>query len=117
IPAALFMIAVRTLSRHLASAATGPAETLARLNASLSVGNPSAMFVTLVYASYDPRTGDVVLSSAGHPWPLLRRANGTVDVVELRTGRLLGYPGEDLGLTDIRFRLEPGETLILYTDG
>jgi serine phosphatase RsbU (regulator of sigma subunit) len=117
IPAALFMIAVRTLSRHLASAATGPAETLSQLNTSLSVDNPSVMFVTLVYGNYDPRTGDVVLSSAGHPLPLLRRANGVVDVVELRTGRLLGYPGEDLGLTDIPLRLEPGETLILYTDG
>jgi sigma-B regulation protein RsbU (phosphoserine phosphatase) len=117
IPAALFMIAVRTLSRHLASAAAGPAETLARLNTSLAVDNPSAMFVTLVHGTYDPRTGDVVLSSGGHPWPLLRRANGAVDRLELQTGRLLGYPGDDLGLTDTRLRLEPGETLILYTDG
>ena len=73
-PAALFMVAVRTLCRHLAPAAGSPAETLRQLNDALAADNPSAMFVTLVHGIYDPRTGAVVLASGGHPLPLLRRA-------------------------------------------
>jgi serine phosphatase RsbU (regulator of sigma subunit)/pSer/pThr/pTyr-binding forkhead associated (FHA) protein len=116
-PAALFMIAVRTLGRHLASDATSPAETLRRLNDALAKDNPSAMFVTLVHGIYDPTRGEVVLASGGHPPPLLRDPDGTVEEMTLATGRLLGYPGGKLGLADTRLTLTPGSTLILYTDG
>ena len=46
-PAALFMIAVRTLIRHLAPSASGPAELLSRLNAALCADNPTNLYVTL----------------------------------------------------------------------
>jgi serine phosphatase RsbU (regulator of sigma subunit) len=116
-PAALFMIAVRTLCRHLAAEGKRPAETLAWLNEALAVDNPSAMFVTLIHGIYDPKAGDLVLCSGGHPPPLLRRPDGKVDVLPVTAGRLLGYPGGNLGLTDTAARLDPGETLIFYTDG
>src|SRR5262249_23443448 len=116
-PAALFMIAVRTLGRHLASLAASPAEGMAKLNEALSADNPSAMFVTMGQGMYDPRTGEVILASGGHPHPLLRRVDGTVEEVPLQNGRLLGYPGRDLGLADTRLTLLPGELLVLYTDG
>jgi serine phosphatase RsbU (regulator of sigma subunit)/pSer/pThr/pTyr-binding forkhead associated (FHA) protein len=117
IPAALFMIAVRTLGRHLASSAASPSQLLRKLNEALAKDNPSAMFVTLLHGLYDPRTGEVVFASGGHPAPLLRNTDGAVAEVPVRNGRLLGYPGDDLGLNDARVRLASGETLILYTDG
>jgi serine phosphatase RsbU (regulator of sigma subunit) len=116
-PAALFMVAVRTLTRHVAPSAAGPAEALARLNDALAVDNPSGMFVTLAYGIYDPRRGEVVLASGGHPRPLLRRADGRVEEVPLRNGRLLGYESGDIGLADLILTLAPGEMLVLYTDG
>jgi phosphoserine phosphatase RsbU/P len=116
-PAALFMIAVRTLGRHLASDAGSPAETLRKLNDALAKDNPSAMFVTLLHGIYDPAKRVVVLASGGHPPPLLRRADGSVEETTLATGRLLGYPGGKLGLADTRLTLTPGDTLVLYTDG
>jgi serine phosphatase RsbU (regulator of sigma subunit) len=70
-----------------------------------------------VYGIYDPRTGRAVLSSGGHPRPLLRRADGRVEEVALRNGRLLGYAPGDAGLSDATLTLAPGETLVLYTDG
>lgn len=116
-PAALFMVAVRTLCRHLAAAGDSPAETLRKLNAALAADNPSLMFVTLVHGIYDPRCGEVVLASGGHPQPLMRRA-GQAAIVPLKNGRLLGVEvGGDLGLTDLRLTLEPGEMLLLYSDG
>jgi serine phosphatase RsbU (regulator of sigma subunit) len=116
-PAALFMVAVRTLARHLAPSSAGPADALARLNDALSADNPSAMFVTLVYGIYDARAGTVVLASGGHPRPLLRRADGRVEEVPVRNGRLLGYAAGDVGLSDLTLPLAPGETLVVYTDG
>jgi serine phosphatase RsbU (regulator of sigma subunit) len=116
-PAALFMVAVRTLSRHLASVGGSPAETLRKLNTALSADNPSAMFVTLIHGLYDAKNGTVVLASAGHPRPLLRRLDGTVEELELLSGRLLGYGEGNLNLSDMSVTLQPGETLILYTDG
>jgi serine phosphatase RsbU (regulator of sigma subunit) len=116
-PAALFMVAVRTLARHLAISSESPAATLAGLNASLAADNPGSMFVTLTHGLYTPATGAVVLASAGHPLPLLRRADGRVEDISLRTGRLLGYEDGDLHLSDTGMTLAPGELLVIYTDG
>src|SRR5262249_41584721 len=96
---------------------SNPAETLSKLNAALAADNPSGMFVTVAHGIYDPSSGNVVLASAGHPIPLVRRAGGETGPVPLKPGRLLGYEGGDLHLTDVRFTLNPGETLALYTDG
>jgi phosphoserine phosphatase RsbU/P len=116
-PAALFLVAVRTLCRHLAKEEESPARLLGRLNEALAADNPSCMFVTLVHGSYEPVQGEVLLASAGHPPPLLRRAAGSVEALELRPGRLVGYPGTELHHREIRFGLEPGDTLVFYTDG
>jgi phosphoserine phosphatase RsbU/P len=116
-PAALFMVAVRTLCRHLAHEVDRPVELLTRLNAGLAADNPSCMFVTLAHGTYDPASGDVVLASAGHHAPLLRRADGTVAPVPMRAGRLLGYDDPNLHFTEVRLALAPAELLLFFTDG
>jgi phosphoserine phosphatase RsbU/P len=116
-PAALFMVAVHALSRHLAASGGAPSATLVQLNKALSADNPSAMFVTLAHGLYQPKTGEVVLTSAGHPLPLLRRADGQVSEIVHKTGRLLGYDTGPLNLTDVRLTLNAGDMLVFYTDG
>jgi phosphoserine phosphatase RsbU/P len=116
-PAALYMVAVHTLGRHLAASGNLPSQTLARLNGALVADNPSGMFVTLAHGTCDRSTGEVVLTSAGHPMPLLRRADGVVEPLRHKTGRLLGYDTSDLPLTDARLTLNAGDTLVFYTDG
>jgi serine phosphatase RsbU (regulator of sigma subunit) len=116
-PAALFMIAVRTLIRHLAPASHAPSELLRRLNAALVADNPTALYVTLAHGVYDPADGSVVFSLGGHPAPLLRRADGRVEPVNSRPGLMLGNAPVEPVYTDRRLTLQPGETLILYTDG
>jgi serine phosphatase RsbU (regulator of sigma subunit) len=115
-PAALFMIAVRTLIRHLAPSATSPADLLQRLNRALAEDNPTALFVTLLHGIYDRADGSVLLSSGGHPPPLLRRRDGRVEEVDLPPGMLLGSMAEPR-VRDTSLSLQRGETLILYTDG
>src|SRR5262249_3957856 len=107
-PAALFMVAVRTLARHLADAGGSPADTPARLNDALAAHNPSSMFVTLAHGIYEPRTGAAVLASGGHPRPLLRRADARIEEIPCPTGRALGIAAGNLKLTETRLDLAPG---------
>lgn len=116
-PAALFMIMVRTLIRHIAAASASPADLLKRLNAALVADNPTALFVTLAHGIYDPADGSVVIAIGGHPPPLVRRSNGKVDVIDLRPGLMLGATPVEPLAEDRRLTLAPGETLALYTDG
>src|SRR5262249_20646347 len=115
--AAMFMVKVQTLVRHLAAVPRSPSETLARLNAALAQNNPSAMFVTLVHGLYDGRSGAVVLASGGHLRPLLRRPDGTVEQLAMPVGRLLGCFEGDPGAPDVHLTLDRGQTLILFSDG
>jgi serine phosphatase RsbU (regulator of sigma subunit)/pSer/pThr/pTyr-binding forkhead associated (FHA) protein len=116
-PAALFMIMVRTLIRHLAPAAASPADLLKRLNAALVADNPTALFVTLAHGVYDPADGSVVIAIGAHPPPVVRRGNGKVEVIDLRPGLMLGATPVEPLAEDRRLVLAAGETLALYTDG
>jgi serine phosphatase RsbU (regulator of sigma subunit)/pSer/pThr/pTyr-binding forkhead associated (FHA) protein len=116
-PAAMFMVKVHTLCRLLAAAAAGPADTLSRLNPPLAANNPAAMFVTMAHGVYDPRTARVTMTSAGHPSPLVRRADGRVEELPLPPSLPVGCVEGPLELEEKTFKLARGETLILYTDG
>jgi serine phosphatase RsbU (regulator of sigma subunit)/pSer/pThr/pTyr-binding forkhead associated (FHA) protein len=116
-PAAMFMVKVHTLCRLLAAAATGPSDTLSRLNPPLAANNPAAMFVTMAHGIYDPRSARVTMTSAGHPPPLLRHADGRVEELPLPASLPVGCVDGPLELEEKTFKLGRGDTLILYTDG
>ncbi|RZD68152.1 serine/threonine protein phosphatase [Streptomyces albidoflavus] len=89
---------------------------LRMLNDSL-LSSHHTRFATLVLASA-VREGDAVrldLTSAGHPPPLLVRADGTVEAADTR-GSLVGALPE-VEATTARVTLRAGETCLLYTDG
>jgi serine phosphatase RsbU (regulator of sigma subunit) len=116
-PAALFMIAVRTLSRHLAPFTANAAEFLQRLNTALAGDNPTHLYVTLIYGIYDGKDGSINLACGGHPPPLLRHADGNVEVVNIKPTMLLGSAPVLLRVYDLRLILAADDTLVLYTDG
>lgn len=58
---------------------------------------------------------DIILCSGGHPLPLVRRSVGRVDPVGV-SGTLLGVTDE-VALVDTVVHLDPGESLLCYTDG
>lgn len=72
-------------------------------------------FVTLFYALLDPASGRLDYLSAGHPFPLLRRRDGRVE--EIGEGGLPLGLRTDLELAAASATLEPGDLLVLYTDG
>jgi sigma-B regulation protein RsbU (phosphoserine phosphatase) len=115
-PAALFMFAVRSLARHLAAGGHRPAQTLRLLNQALARDNSCSLFVTLEHGLLDLRSGKVTFTTAGHPLPLVRRARGDIEQINMPSGRFLGIDNEPK-LAEVGFVLEPGETLIMYSDG
>jgi serine phosphatase RsbU (regulator of sigma subunit) len=71
--------------------------------------------VTLVYAVADPARDELVVANAGHPPPVVHRADGSVEVVAGEPGLLLGAGG---GLRDpITVPFHAGDLLLAYTDG
>lgn len=116
IPAALFMAMTTTLFKASALSAQSTREIMARVNAELARDNAAEMFVTAFSGILDLRTGTVDYSDGGHDAPYVRRANGAIE-------RLAKLPGMALGVFDDavygtgRFQLEPGDALILFTDG
>lgn len=116
-PAALFMVEVRTLIRHIAPQAGGPADLLTRLNRALVADNPTALYVTLAHGIYDRRDASVVLALGGHPTPLLRRPTGEVKPLSLPPSQFLGSSLLTPIYRDACFTLASQETLVLYTDG
>ncbi|MCH0540369.1 SpoIIE family protein phosphatase [Streptomyces sp. MUM 203J] len=73
-------------------------------------------FATCLYLEVDPAKGTVDIARAGHPDPAIRMADGTVLLRPTDGGLPLGIvPDTDYPTT--RFVLEPGETLMICTDG
>ncbi|MFI5976152.1 PP2C family protein-serine/threonine phosphatase [Streptomyces sp. NPDC051452] len=94
-----------------------PAVVFQHLNSALLDQREGERFLTAVYATFRLTAGGLAgrLCTAGHPPALIRRADGRIQEVG-RQGSLLGIL-PDIQLSDVRFRLAPGDALLLYTDG
>ncbi|GAB3956622.1 ATP-binding SpoIIE family protein phosphatase [Streptomyces sparsus] len=73
-------------------------------------------FATCLYIEADPALGTLDIARAGHPDPVIRLADGTVLVRPTAGGLPLGIE-PDTEYPTTRLVLEPGETLLLCTDG
>ncbi|GAA3203783.1 PP2C family protein-serine/threonine phosphatase [Actinocorallia longicatena] len=87
------------------------------LNGVLLNDDAHARFVTLVLASLRRVGGSLELrmTNAGHPSPLIVRADGRVETVESK-GTLIGVLDQIKSQT-VTVVLAPGESCLLYTDG
>ena len=116
VPAALFMMSSRTLLKGAAIGGSGPGQVLREVNNLLEEDNESAMFVTVLYAEYDPATGELAYANGGHNAPLIFREDGSSTLLPLTDGVALGLmPGLEYRQKTVT--LSPGDTLVLYTDG
>jgi serine phosphatase RsbU (regulator of sigma subunit) len=117
VPAALFMALSKALSRSLLmrpQADLGAA--VAGINAELSHDNGQMMAVSLLVGVLDVESGRLELCCAGHENPLVVAADGSVRELRLEGGPALCVVDDFVFPVETR-RLEPGETLIAYTDG
>ncbi|NIP90020.1 MAG: serine/threonine-protein phosphatase, partial [Gammaproteobacteria bacterium] len=73
------------------------------------------MFVTLLYAVLDPDTGTCTSTNAGHHPALCVRRQGSLEFAQ-PTGPPIGVL-PDATWEESELRLEPGDTIFIYTDG
>ena len=116
VPAALFMMSSRTWMKSAAISSPEPGTVLGEVNALLHEDNDTQMFVTVLYAVYDPETGEFTYASGGHDAPLLVHSDGSSELLPLTGGIALGIV-PDLAYGQNSVVLDHGETLVLYTDG
>ena len=81
IPAAIFMAVSRTLVRTVGMQGYSPEETLRKSNELLASESVDCMFVTVFYAIYNIKTGDIQYCNGGHNSPYILRANGTIEQI------------------------------------
>lgn len=116
--AAFYAAETKGVLSALDKLALDPVEVADRLNHIWCRGHGRKLFLTLVYGTFEPRTGAFRFVRAGHPSAFLRGPDGRVARLHPR--------GLGVGLSAARFRaslelcegtLEPGASLHFYTDG
>jgi phosphoserine phosphatase RsbU/P len=105
---------VRSSIHALATVDASPAAVLGRTNELLLRRGIHERLVTALFMVFDPRNGEISWASAGHP-PPIRLGAEDCSVFEV-------VSGTPLGAFPYRYRpcnavLEPGDTIIAYTDG
>ncbi|HTZ45509.1 MAG TPA: SpoIIE family protein phosphatase [Jatrophihabitans sp.] len=113
LPAAGTMAQLRNAVRAQLLAEPDPAQALRRLSAYVSHYLPRT-FATSVIARIELATGRVILASAGHLPPLVRRA-GEAAVLPITPGPPLGVADAAPHRTELL--LQPGEGLVFFSDG
>ena len=113
-PAALLAAMVQGIFDSHARRGDGPAATLARVNEAISAREIEARFATVFYAVLG-RDGVLHFSNAGHNPPFVIRRRAVVG--RLETGGLMIGPFKDAQFEEGMSRLEPGDVLVVYSDG
>lgn len=120
VPASLIMAICRSVLRSQAIGNPSPAEVLQKVNRQLYPDIKEDMFISMAYLVLDHVRSGVILARAGHDAPLLY-AQKTEEVRPLKTpGMVVGIDSGDVfdRLTkDVAVPLEPGDCILLYTDG
>jgi len=114
--AALVMAVTQTLIHSRIGGSLSPGEVLERVNGELRREDDQALFVTAFIGRLDLRSGELAYSSAGHNPPFRVHPSGAVEPLDGGVGLPLAL-FEARGYETAQVQLEPGEALLLYTDG
>lgn len=114
--AAMFMANTRATLRASAVSGDNPAAIIARANNTLAQDSPGGMFVTAFFGILDPKSGLFSYINAGHNPPLLWRAHSRAPEYLATGDRALAITS-DFVYHAHWLTLEPGDLLLLYTDG
>ena len=116
VPAALFMMIVKTMIKDHASMKSSTAEIFNDVNRLLCENNVEEMFATAWIGILDTETRVMKCTNAGHNAPCFARRDGYFKFLEQRHGLFLAGM-EDTQYKEADIRFESGDCLFLYTDG
>lgn len=115
VPAALYMVMVETLIRNRAMQGFTPADVLQSVNDQM-LSYKAELNSLVWFAVLELSTGNGVAINAGYGAPVLRRAGKRFELVEYENFPPVGA-SEGVRYRDHGFRLEPGDSVFLFSDG
>ncbi|GEM_PF-4714883 len=115
IPAALIMAMSKAIVTSFAGPTSTPEDLLTRLNATITSVMRRKRLMTLCLLWVDTSSGEIRYFQHGHPPLLLWRPDGTAEIVEAK-GLPVGV-GQTFKVQPVSVVLNPGERLVMYTDG
>ena len=116
-PAAMMMAQFASETRHRVRLASAPETAAAALNGQLHEYDMEELFITLCLGVLEFGPRRFTYCSAGHPLPLIRRADGRIEEQGVDDA---GYPlgiAADAVYRQVSLDLEPGDVIIIYSDG
>ncbi|WP_406832211.1 SpoIIE family protein phosphatase [Pedococcus sp. KACC 23699] len=114
VEAAASMAQMRASVRAYIAADPMPDVVLGKLDAMMAEYGDEH-FVTLVYLLADARRNELLVANAGHPAPVLLRADSSIEHLPPADGAPLAVVHGPRRRHRLRF--EPGDTVVLFTDG
>jgi PAS domain S-box-containing protein len=116
VAAALYTMQLRSLWEDFRAELASPASFLDIINRRLhALARDAGYFATASFFCFHAGTGELRHVSAGHPPPLLLRRDGRLERLEEQQPALGMFPDTEYG--SFPQRLDPGDSMLLYTDG
>ena len=116
VSASLFMVAAQAALGNAATSCSSITDIAGMANREICRVNPMSLFVTCAMGLVDTRTGVIDYVHAGHEPALYFDAGGASGELPLTDGLAMGVE-EGFDYEAGQWKLAPGETLFLYTDG
>ncbi len=116
VPAALFMMTVKTLINNMSQMNYSPKQLIENINKKICETNKEGFFVTMLAGIADTKTGELNIINCGHNPPLIKRKNETYEFLELNPNMPLGI-FEDAEFEIYNTVMNPGDLIYTYTDG
>ncbi len=117
IGSAILMVVLRAYLRAFALKSSNLGEIYSQINHALASDSEPDRYATLIFCSLNPETGDLVYANAGHTPGYIFSADGNVKRTLDSTDIPLGFFADrGFGCSESMV-LDPGEVLVLFTDG
>lgn len=116
IPAALFMMTIKTLINNISQMNYSPKKLIEIVNNKICQMNKQGFFVTALLGITDIKSGNTSIINCGHNLPLIKRQNGKYEYMELEPNIALGV-FEDSEFEIYETTLNAGDIIFTYTDG
>lgn len=116
VPAALFMMASKSIIQNNAMIGKSPAEVLRDTNNTICERNNEEMFVTVWIGVLEISTGKLTCANAGHEYPVIKESDGEFALYKDKHGFVIGGM-EGMKYCEYELQLKPGSKIFVYTDG
>ncbi len=116
VPAALFMMTVKTLINNVSQMGYSHKKLFEVINKKVCQTNKQGFFVTLLAGIFNTETGDISFINCGHNQPLIKRQNGLYEYMNLNSNIVLGA-FDDAKFEIFETKLNVGDVVFTYTDG